>query len=156
MICCSQVGKLGRTHSSSRGHQRFVEIVQAYQTDFFICGVAPWNGNLVLLAHLHGTASNPSTEDPERPEIRVLTRLDDSRFEIDSYDVLSLHGWQLHTPSDFLLAHLPEFSVEDGKRMRSEPLFFVACPNDIVLGKPRDSDDHVAWLLERSRCEEAL
>eukprot|EP00658_Telonema_sp_P-2_P074840 TRINITY_DN64142_c0_g1_i1.p1 TRINITY_DN64142_c0_g1~~TRINITY_DN64142_c0_g1_i1.p1 ORF type:complete len:107 (-),score=46.29 TRINITY_DN64142_c0_g1_i1:173-448(-) len=41
-----QVGKIGR-HATTRGHQRFVEIVQAYQTDFFICGIASWGLSLI-------------------------------------------------------------------------------------------------------------
>ena len=64
-------------------------------------------------------------------------------------------GWQLHSASDFLLCHLPDVD-ENGKRMRTEPLFYLASPNDVVLGKPRDWDDHVAWLLEQERFEEAL
>ena len=40
--------------------------------------------------------------------------------------------------------------------MRAEPLFYLASPNDVVLGKPRDCDDHVAWLLEKEQFEDAL
>lgn len=35
-------------------------------------------------------------------------------------------------------------------------MFYILSPKDIVLGRPRDLDDHVAWLLERRRYEEAL
>jgi vacuolar protein sorting-associated protein 41 len=32
----------------------------------------------------------------------------------------------------------------------------VMSPNDLVLVKPRDRRDHVMWLVERRRYEEAL
>ncbi len=34
--------------------------------------------------------------------------------------------------------------------------FYVVSPRDIVLSKPRDEKDHVEWLLERQRFQEAL
>ena len=37
-----------------------------------------------------------------------------------------------------------------------EYLFYILAPSDIVVAKPRDYDDHVAWLLQRQRYEEAL
>ncbi len=35
-------------------------------------------------------------------------------------------------------------------------MFYVVSPKDLVLAKPRDLDDHIGWLLDRSRYEEAL
>jgi hypothetical protein len=32
----------------------------------------------------------------------------------------------------------------------------VVAPTDIVVAKARDCDDHVTWLLQRQRVEEAL
>eukprot|EP00191_Tetraselmis_sp_GSL018_P024055 CAMPEP_0177627530 /NCGR_PEP_ID=MMETSP0419_2-20121207/31253_1 /TAXON_ID=582737 /ORGANISM="Tetraselmis sp., Strain GSL018" /LENGTH=661 /DNA_ID=CAMNT_0019128691 /DNA_START=219 /DNA_END=2200 /DNA_ORIENTATION=- len=37
-----------------------------------------------------------------------------------------------------------------------EPLYYVVSPKDIVLGRPRDGEDRVAWMLEKKRFEEAL
>jgi hypothetical protein len=33
----------------------------------------------------------------------------------------------------------------------ADNLSYVVSPRDIVIAKPRDLDDHVAWLLERQR-----
>ena len=35
-------------------------------------------------------------------------------------------------------------------------MFFVVAPVDIVVAKARDCDDHVTWLLQRQRVEEAM
>jgi len=41
-----------------------------------------------------------------------------------------------------------EYSAEDN-------ISYVMSPRDIVLARPRDMDDHIAWLLERERCARA-
>lgn len=33
--------------------------------------------------------------------------------------------------------------------------FFIISPKDVVVAKPRDEDDHVAWLLEHHNYEVA-
>eukprot|EP01136_Pigoraptor_vietnamica_P007289 Opistho-1_new@41342 len=35
-------------------------------------------------------------------------------------------------------------------------MFYIVSPRDIVVARPRDLDDHVAWLLEHEMYEEAL
>lgn len=35
-------------------------------------------------------------------------------------------------------------------------LYYVVTPKSVVIAKPRDLDDRIAWLLERERYEEAL
>lgn len=52
--------------------------------------------------------------------------------------------------SFFFHAHLQLCHVD------SESLFFVIAPADIVVAKARDCDDHLTWLLQRQRMEEAL
>jgi len=37
-----------------------------------------------------------------------------------------------------------------------ENIFYIVSPKDVVMAKPRDLDDHITWLLERERYEEAL
>lgn len=38
----------------------------------------------------------------------------------------------------------------------SESTFYIVSPKDIVAAKPRDIDDHIQWLVERRRYEDAL
>lgn len=34
-----------------------------------------------------------------------------------------------------------------------ENLFYIVSPKDIIISKERDTDDHIAWLLEREDFE---
>ena len=34
--------------------------------------------------------------------------------------------------------------------------YFVVSPKDVVVGKPRDEDDHIDWLLEQGSFETSL
>ena len=42
-------------------------------------------------------------------------------------------------------AHLPE-----------EERFYIVCPQDVVVAKPRDADDRVEWFLQNYKYPEAL
>lgn len=37
------------------------------------------------------------------------------------------------------------------EQMPGESMYYIVAPRDIVLARPRDRDDHLAWLLERER-----
>nr|KAF6470533.1 VPS41 subunit of HOPS complex [Molossus molossus] len=37
-----------------------------------------------------------------------------------------------------------------------ESLFYIVSPRDVVVAKERDQDDHIDWLLEKKKYEEAL
>lgn len=81
----------------------------------------------------------------ERPELRIISR---SGEELSS-DILSIPGYQTCGCNDYFFAEVP---VEiDAARC-----FVVLNPKTIVLVKPRDQKDHVAWLVDRHRFEEAL
>lgn len=81
----------------------------------------------------------------ERPELRIISR---SGEEMSS-DVLSISGYQTCGCNDYILAQVP-----DG--IDSSQCYVVLNPKNIVLVKPRDKRDHVAWLVERKRYDEAL
>jgi hypothetical protein len=151
---------------------RYVEIVGLFDTDYYICGLAPFEKRLVILGFVIGddetaaaaaaaaeaaapaaagqqgaiTAAEPSSgaksaAPAPRPQLRVVTRDND---EICS-DALEVRGFEDFRSLDYRLEHIP-----------SESLFYIVSPRDIVVARPRDKDDHVAWLLERERYEEAL
>lgn len=123
---------------------RFVEIVCFFQLDYMVSGVAPFgNEHLVVLAYL--VEEDPQEKGrlrPQRPELRVVSRL---RNEEVSSDALTIHGYESAKATDYQLA-----------RLSGESLFYIIAPKDIVVARPRDLDDHIAWLLERERYEEAL
>ena len=82
----------------------------------------------------------------ERPELRIISR---SGEELTA-DALSVTNYQAWGCNDYLLAEVTPVSPED------ERCYVVVGPKDIVLVRPRDRKDHVAWLVEHKRFEEAL
>ena len=107
-------------------------------TDYWICGIAPFGDYLVTLAYAKG---EDTVGAAPRPELRIITR----NNEPISSDALSIHGYEHYGPTDYRLDH-----------MATESLFYVVSPRDVVVAKPRDLDDHITWLLENERYEEAL
>ena len=71
---------------------RVVEITAMFRTDFWVCGLAPFGTDLIVLA-----VTNPIRQDGkeraerERPELRVISRTG-GRFELESSDALSVTG----------------------------------------------------------------
>ncbi|KAF8076857.1 vacuolar assembling protein VPS41 [Lyophyllum atratum] len=105
------------------------------------------------------TFFNERTEDraqqarkaAERPELRIISRAG----EEVAADALSITDFHLWGCNDYVLCQVPGndaagTSTDDGR------CYVVLSPRDLVLVKPRDRRDHVAWLVERQRYEEAL
>jgi len=119
----------------------YVEIVSMFNMDSFVAGVG-WLGNhLTVLAV-------PKDKDligkGQRPQMKLIEPHQDSYNEI-SADVLSIRGFQEYFCSEYHLECLSE-----------EGQFFIVSPKDVVLAKPRNSDDHVQWLMEHQKYEEAM
>ncbi|KAG0246211.1 hypothetical protein B0O80DRAFT_409983 [Mortierella sp. GBAus27b] len=129
---------------------QFVEITTMFQTDFIVCGIAPFNDMLLLLAymvdnieeiaHISGSEKN-ERKLAKRPELRIINAYNE---EISS-DALTLHGYAHYQANDYMFDHLP-----------SQDMFYIGSPKDLVVAKERDLDDHIEWLMERERYEEAL
>uniref|UniRef100_A0A3B5QKV9 Vacuolar protein sorting-associated protein 41 homolog n=1 Tax=Xiphophorus maculatus TaxID=8083 RepID=A0A3B5QKV9_XIPMA len=115
---------------------RYVEIVSAFETEFFICGLAPLADQLVTLFF--------DEEDRARPRLDIIQPLPESCEEISS-DALSVRFYQDNECRDYRLEH-----------SEGESLFYIISPKDIVVAKERDQDDHIDWLLEKKKYEEAL
>ncbi|KIP02254.1 hypothetical protein PHLGIDRAFT_130843 [Phlebiopsis gigantea 11061_1 CR5-6] len=82
----------------------------------------------------------------ERPELRIISR----GGEELANDALSISGFERWGCNDYVLIEVPSpTGAESGS-------YVVMSPKDIVIVKPRDWKDHVAWLVERQRYEEAL
>ncbi|ELR10906.1 7fold repeat in clathrin and VPS proteins repeat-containing protein [Acanthamoeba castellanii str. Neff] len=131
---------------------RYVEIAEEYSAPqttgahlidehYFVCGIAPFGEYLCLLAYIEEEENGRKV--PQPPELRIITRHNE---EVSS-DALTIHGYESYKATSYRLDHLA-----------SESLFYIVSPKDIVLAKPRDLDDHIAWLIDpyRARYEEAL
>lgn len=149
--------------------KKYVEIVSMFETDFIICGLAPFNTvNLLVLALPERTAperrlsqdsepgsrsispsGDPDTSDGQmvRPHVYVL--------EISSNDYSELSKDVL-TPNQCPIYPIYESQPYSLVSLHSEGLFFIVCPKDVIVAKPRDFDDHIDWLIENSMYKECF
>jgi len=79
----------------------------------------------------------------DRPQLMVFDP--ELSFRLMSTDLLSVQGHQEHGPKAYQL----EYLLDDKH-------YFIMSPKDVVLGRPRDEDDHIEWLLEHEQFEQAL
>jgi hypothetical protein len=95
-----------------------------FQTDCFICGLAPFKEDLIILAfpeqgkNILGSVLNVLEKGAEksRPELRIMTRTN----EDVSTEALSINGYQFYNAIDYRLDHLT-----------SESLFYIVSPKGL-------------------------
>uniref|UniRef100_A0A9J7WY03 Vacuolar protein sorting-associated protein 41 homolog n=2 Tax=Cyprinus carpio TaxID=7962 RepID=A0A9J7WY03_CYPCA len=123
---------------------RYVEIVSAFETEFFISGLAPLADQLVTLYYVKENSEHMEEEFRTRPRLDIIQPLAEGCEEISS-DALTVRNFQENQCRDYRLEH-----------SEGESLFYIISPKDIVVAKERDQDDHIDWLLEKKKYEEAL
>lgn len=121
-----------------------------YQVDCMISGITPYGSAYLILAYIPPEQIvSEKTDDPaeqkrkaaNRPELRII-----SKGEETSWDALGLNSFHLNGGNDYKLI--------SAKRIGEE--YFVISPKDVVVVRTRDESDHVDWLIEREKFEEAL
>ncbi|KAK8934221.1 hypothetical protein KSP39_PZI014871 [Platanthera zijinensis] len=143
---------------------KYVDIVASFQTSYYISGIAPFGDALVVLAYIpeevNGekdfSSTMPSRQGTaQRPEIRIVSW----KNEELTTDALPVHGYEHYKAKDYALAHAPftGSSYAGGQwAAGDEPLYYIVSPKDVVIARPRDAEDHIAWLLEHGFHEKAL
>ena len=135
----------------STGSDRYVEITAAYQVDCMISGICPYGSSYLILAYLApDTYEREATENraeqrrraANRPELRII----DNGEEVAA-DALSLTNFHLYGCNDYVLMKSPK---------RGQQQYLALSPSDIVVVRPRDEADHVDWLVEQERYQDAL
>ena len=87
----------------------------------------------------------------DRPELRIVSRAGEE-LAADAITVTDFQKWGCN---DYVLVE--GVSSDDPTHTDLETrTYVVLSPKDLVRVMPRDRRDHVAWLLERQRYEEAL
>ncbi|GJN01348.1 hypothetical protein PR202_ga18609 [Eleusine coracana subsp. coracana] len=144
--------------------EKYVDIVGSFQTGYHISGIAPFGDLLVVLAYIPDEddkdkkfrTSVPSRQGTaQRPEIHLVSWKNDEL----TTDALPIHGYEHYKAKDYALAHAPfSGSSNAGGQWAAgdEPLYYILSPKDIVVAKPRDAEDHIAWLLQHGFHEKAL
>mmetsp|Transcript_7798 Transcript_7798/g.14869 ORF Transcript_7798/g.14869 Transcript_7798/m.14869 type:complete len:939 (+) Transcript_7798:56-2872(+) len=144
-----------RDRSHASGSTRIFQMLAMFEMDCVVCGLAPFGSELCVLCYpLHQQQSRSSTEGAggksevqgsgQQPQLRIMSWTEEEL----SNDGLPILGYQEHNANDYRLEHL----YCEGK----DSLFYIVSPKDIVVGRPRDADDHVTWRLVRGQYEEAL
>ncbi|XP_070582392.1 vacuolar protein sorting-associated protein 41 homolog isoform X4 [Erythrolamprus reginae] len=123
---------------------RYVEIVSQFNTEFYISGIAPLCDQLVILSFVKEIPEKMERECCARPRLDIIQPFPESCEEISS-DALTVRCFQENECRDYCL----EYS-------EGESLFYIVSPSDVVVAKERDQDDHIEWLLEKKKYEEAL
>lgn len=133
-----------------------VEITAHFQVDCMLSGIVPHMnplGSFLTLDYIPpDTFSNEETQDREEqrrkaanmPELRIISRTGE---ELAS-DALTVKDYHRNGCNDYWL----EPSLLD----RPEPFYIVLSPKNLIRVKLRDEVDHITWLVEKERYEEAL
>ena len=140
-----------------------VEITAVFQLDCMVAGIVPHPSgheplsltSFLIVAYTPPDTSfyNEATEDraqqakkvAERPELRIISRAGEEL----AADALGISGFQSWGCNDYVLAEIGHDSAA-GK------CYIVLSPQDIIIVKPRDRKDHIDWLVDHQRYEEAL
>jgi hypothetical protein len=63
-------------------------------------------------------------------------------YEECSVDLINVKNYDKNKCCDYRLDYI-----------KGENIFFVVCPKDIVIAKPRNFDDHIQWLIDHQHFE---
>ncbi|CAB3979402.1 vacuolar sorting-associated 41 homolog [Paramuricea clavata] len=124
---------------------KYVEIVGMIPLDYFISGIGPFDNDLIILTYSVDDSTNEGESKAARPLLRIISTSSTEKYEEIMADALSVRGFENYDCNHYHLEPLPE-----------ESLFFIISPKDIVLAKPRETDDHIDWLVEHKMFPEAL
>lgn len=132
-----------------------VEITAHFQVDCMLSGIVPHMnplGSFLTLDFIPpDTFENEETQDrgeqrrkaANMPELRIISRTGEEL----SRDALTVKDYHRNGCNDYWL----EPSVDS-----ADPFYIVVSPKTITRVKLRDAVDHITWLVERERYEEAL
>jgi len=130
-----------------------IEVLSVWEVDCMVSGLAPYHDTgYVVLAYIPpDTYTNEATQDraeqrrkaANRPELRIIDRGDEI-----AADELAVTSFERYICNDYSLIR--------SKRQDDVDVFLVLTPSDLIVVQPRDEADHIDWLVERERYEEAL
>ncbi|KAH9848839.1 vacuolar protein sorting-associated protein 41 [Lenzites betulinus] len=122
-------------------------------TAFLVLAYTP--PDMSLLAGNEATAdrAEQARKQAERPDLRIISRAGEEL----AADALGITNYERWNCNDYILVDVEAGSVKASPSGASGDRYYVVLsPKDLVVVKPRDWRDHVAWLVERKRYEEAL
>ncbi|GJE87282.1 vacuolar assembling protein VPS41 [Phanerochaete sordida] len=115
-------------------------------TAFLILAYTPPDTSLLSGNETALSRAEQARKAAERPELRIISRAGEELAN----DALSITSYERWGCNDYVLIEVPAATTGQAGS------YVVMSPKDVVFVKPRDWRDHVAWLVERKRYEEAL
>jgi hypothetical protein len=141
-----------RSQSQASGLPALTVVMsEIYQVDCMISGIAQFKSSFIVLAYIAPDLyDNEDTDNREeqrrkaanRPELRIIEKGEEA-----SADALSLTNFHRYGCNDYELIK---------SKRPDEEVFYVVSPSDVIVVRPRDEADHIEWLVERQRYQEAL
>lgn len=116
-------------------------------TAFLIVAYTPPDSSLLAGNEAASTAAEQARKAADRPELRIISRAGEEL----AADALSIPGYERWGCNDYMLVEVPARPAE-----ADSGCYVVMSPKDVVVVRPRDWRDHVSWLVDRKRYEEAL
>ncbi|BEI86900.1 hypothetical protein CcaverHIS002_0702460 [Cutaneotrichosporon cavernicola] len=150
--------KVVRVRARARGGQAGlpglgIEVSAVWEMDCMVAGIEQYqdSGYVVLGYNPPDTFTNEATEDRAQqrrkaanpPELRIIDRGNEI-----AADELVVANYERYSCNDY--------RIVKSKRSDDTDVFLVLTPSDLVSVRQRDAADHVDWLVERERYEEAL
>ncbi|KAG8782576.1 Vacuolar protein sorting-associated protein 41 [Ceratobasidium sp. 428] len=134
-----------------------IEVLAVFQVDCMIAGISPHSdaGSFLVLAYITPDSfadvddAPPASREAQRrkaahrPELRLISRAGEEHAS----DALSVARYHTYGCNDYVLA--------EGLGPQGT-FWIVLSPQTLIVARPRDVRDHIEWLVERKRYEEAL
>ncbi|CDO75230.1 hypothetical protein BN946_scf184895.g10 [Trametes cinnabarina] len=122
-------------------------------TAFLVLAYTPPDMSLLTGNEAVSDPAEQARKQAERPELRIISRAGEEL----AADALGITNYERWNCNDYVLVDIDAAPVKAAvPGTAGERYYIVLSPKDLVVVKPRDWRDHVAWLVERQRYEEAL
>jgi vacuolar protein sorting-associated protein 41 len=119
------------------------ENLSTFKVNFFICGVTPFQDNILILAFDEDEEELKKSKKyiAPQPELRVVN----VKGEELICDSLTIKGYEKLFATHYKLEH-----------NTYDQVYYIVAQSDIVAAKPRDLTDHLQWLIKKEKYVEAL
>lgn len=121
-----------------------VDPVATFQTDFFVCGLAPLvaGDQIIVLGQLK--ERDEATGDWQRPIVCVMQYTSCTYLAICTSSI-TMRGFEMYRPRDYHLECLDD-----------EHTYFIVAPKDLIVATLCEYDDRIQWLINHRKFDEAL
>lgn len=121
-----------------------VDPVATFQTDFFVCGLAPLvaGDQIIVLGQLK--ERDEATGDWQRPIVCVMQYTSCTYLAICTSSI-TMRGFEVYRPRDYHLECLDD-----------EHTYFIVAPKDLIVATLCEYDDRIQWLINHRKFDEAL